>query len=288
MTRIIEADDDFLMSPKNDFAFKMLFGDERNKDILIAFLNSVLNEELEGIELLNTELKKEHIEDRKGILDVRAVNKKGIQIDIEIQLLKTLFMPERTLYYWSKMYTEQLSSGDEYNKLKKAITINILDFECIPLEKCHSTFHITEDEARLRLTDVLEIHFLEMPKLYKDKNINENDPLTQWMMFLEGKSKEVLEMLAKKNEKIEKAYSILQIMSKDKEARILYNAREAALHDEVTRIKEAKEEGLKEGRIKEKIEVAKNLLLMGMDVLTVIKVTGLSKDDVEEIKDSMH
>ena len=138
----------------------------------------------------------------------------------------------------------------------------------------------------------MEIHFLEMPKLYKDKNINENDPLTQWMMFLEGKSKEVLEMLAKKNEKIEKAYSILQIMSKDKEARILYNAREAALHDEVTRIKEAKEEGLKEGlkegRIKEKIEVAKNLLLMGMDVLTVIKVTGLSKDDVEKIKDSMH
>lgn len=95
-------------------------------------------------------------------------------------------------------------------------------------------------------------------------------------------------MLAKKNDKIEKAYSLLQIMSKDKEARMLYNAREAALHDEATRIKEAKEEGLKEGRIKEKMEVAKKLLSMGIDVLTVIKVTGLSREDVEKIKDSMH
>lgn len=248
MVKFIKNEDDFLMSPKNDFVFKKLFGDERNKDILIAFLNSVLKDEIIDVTLINTELKREHIQDKQGILDVRAVTDRGIHIDIEIQLLKTLYMPERTLYYWSKMYTEQLSSGEKFSRLKKTVTINILDFESLPIEKYHNSFHITEDETGMRLTDIMEIHFLEIPKLYGNNDIDENNALNQWMMFLESKSKEVLNMLSEKNEKIKKAYSILEVMSKDKEARALYLAREMALHDEVTRIEEAKEEGREEGR----------------------------------------
>jgi len=82
--------DGFIMSPKNDFVFKLIFGDEKNKDILIHFLNSILKtpqSELEDIELINTELLREFAEDRKGILDVRARTKSGEQIDIEIQVL---------------------------------------------------------------------------------------------------------------------------------------------------------------------------------------------------------
>lgn len=67
------VNDGFIMSPKNDFAFKLLFGDEKNKDLLIAFLDAILgmpHDELENIELINTELLREFAEDRKGILDV--------------------------------------------------------------------------------------------------------------------------------------------------------------------------------------------------------------------------
>lgn len=98
-------DDGFIMSPKNDFVFKLIFGDEKNKDILIDFLNSILKtpqSELADIELINTELLREFAEDRKGILDVRAKTKAGEQIDIEIQVLYTDYMAERTLFYWSK------------------------------------------------------------------------------------------------------------------------------------------------------------------------------------------
>jgi predicted transposase/invertase (TIGR01784 family) len=179
MTKFIENEEDFLMSPKNDFAFKMLFGDERNKDILISFLNSVLKDRIEDLVLLNTELKKEYIEDKYGILDVGAVTNKGTNIDIEIQLLKTKYMPEKTLYYWSKMYIEQLKSGDKFSKLKKTITINILDFESLPIEKFHSSFHIIEDETGIKLTDLMEVHFLEMSKLYENQKLDEEDTLTQ-------------------------------------------------------------------------------------------------------------
>ena len=76
------------------------------------------HDELEEIELINTELLREFAEDRKGILDVRAKIKMVKHIDIEIQLYHTKYMAERTLYYWTKMYNGQIKSGDTYDKLK--------------------------------------------------------------------------------------------------------------------------------------------------------------------------
>jgi predicted transposase/invertase (TIGR01784 family) len=98
-----------LMSPKIDFAFKLIFGDQKHKDITIGFLTDVLHTpegELADIEIINSELLREYKEDKKGILDVRAKTKGGQQINIEIQILPTEFMPERTLFYWSKMFRE--------------------------------------------------------------------------------------------------------------------------------------------------------------------------------------
>ena len=288
MSRFLENDEQFIMLPKNDFAFKMLFGDERNKDILIAFLNSVLNEKIEHISLLNTELKREFIEDKHGILDVRAVTDKGINIDIEIQLLKTKYMPERTLYYWSKMYIEQLKSGDKFSKLKKTITINILDYKSINSEKFHNCFHLLEDDSGLKLTDAIEVHFLEMPKLHERKDLDVNDNLIQWMMFLDSETKEGFDVLAGKNKEIEKAYNILQVISKDDEARAIYLAREMALHDEVTRLEEAEEKGiekgLEKGRQESQMNIAKNLLNIGIDEESIAKATGLSEDVIKKIK----
>lgn len=284
--------DEFIMSPKNDFTFKLLFGDEKNKDLLIAFLNAVLekpHDELEDIELINTELLREFAEDRKGILDVRAKTKKGEHIDIEIQVLYTEYMAERTLFYWSKMYNGQIKSGDTYDKLKKCITINVVDFECLPINKVHSSFHIAEDETGEKLTDVLEIHYLELPKLF-NSNIkkDENEEIIQWMMFLEATNKEGFEMLAKKNEKIKKAYSILEVISKDDTARAAYEAREAELHDQMTRLKSAREEGLKEGiekgKIEMAIEMARKLLSMGLSSEQIANASGISVDEIEKIK----
>lgn len=225
---------------------------KKNKDLLIAFLSAVLGvpkEEFEGIEIINSELLREFAEDKKGILDVRVKTSQGKQIDIEIQILPTEFMPERTLFYWSKMYTSQVKPGDTYDLLQKCITINIVDFKCTPLSKLYSRYHLTEDETGYRLTDILEVHFLEIPKLI-DSEIprDESDPIVEWMEFLDAKSQGVIEMLAEKNKDIKKAYDILQIISKDEKARMRYEAREAELRDQLTRIKTAKREGRAEGK----------------------------------------
>ena len=116
------------------------------------------------------------------------------------------------MFYWSKMYISQVKPGDTYDLLQKCITINIVDFECTPLKKLHSSYHLTEDATGYRLTDILEVHFLEIVKL-ADLQIqrDENDPVVEWMEFLDAKSKGVIEMLAEKNKDIKKAYDLLQI-----------------------------------------------------------------------------
>ncbi|KJR45018.1 Signal transduction histidine kinase [Desulfosporosinus sp. I2] len=280
------TDDGFLMSPKIDFVFKLIFGDEKNKDLLIAFLSAVLGvptEDFEGIEIINSELLREFAEDKKGILDVRVKTKQGKQIDIEIQILPTEFMPERTMFYWSKMYISQIKPGDTYDLLQKCITINIVDFKCTPLKLLHSSYHLTEDATGYRLTDILEVHFLEIVKL-ADLEIprDENDPIVEWMEFLDAKSKGVIEMLAEKNKDIKKAYDILQIISKDEKARMLYDAREAELRDQLTRMKSEKDKGRAEGRT----EVAKNLLDMGFEIPKVALATGLSEEEVKRLRDN--
>lgn len=289
--QVTENQNDFLMSPKIDFAFKLIFGEEKNKDVLIAFLSAVLKVpkvSFVGLELLNTELQREFKEDKKGILDVRIRLENGEQIDIEIQVLPTQYMPERTLFYWSKMYNSQLKAGKKYHNLKKCVTINILDFKCNNIKKLHTIYHITEDMVGENLTDLLEIHFLELAKLL-DSEVpkDESDPVLIWMEFLNAKSRSVIEMLASKNEDVNKAYQVLQVMSQDEKARMAYEAREAALLDELSRISEAEEKGKIAGKIEGKIEAIINMLSDGLTTEKIHQYTGVSIEEIRKIQENL-
>ena len=295
-----DAGSNELMLPKIDFVFKLIFGDEKHKEITIGFLSAVLQlpkDDLADIEIINTELLREFKEDKKGILDVRVKTRDGRQINIEIQILPTEFMPERTLFYWAKMYVSQVKAGDIYDQLKKCITINIVDFRCTPLKQAHSCYHLTEDRQGHRLTDVLEVHFLELPKLFeKEIPIEENDVIAQWMLFIDGRSKEVMEMLAEKNTDIGNAYNLLKIISKDEKARMAYEAREAELMDQRTRvrsalakgeeigIKKGEEIGIKKGKAEGKAEIIHALLRGGMGVDETASMAGMEKKEVEQIQ----
>ena len=287
-------DDNFIMSPKYDFVFKYIFGNENNKEPLIALLRDILglpDDEFEVIEIINSELLKEFKEDKKGILDVRVKTKLGKQIDVEIQILPTDYMAERTMFYWSKMYTSQIKPGDTYDKLKKCVTINIVDFKCTPLKKPYSRYHLTEDETGYRLTDIIEVHYLEIPKLSEtDINIDENDPIVQWMKFVDAKSKGELEMLAEKNKDIRKAYDMLQVISKNEMARMRYDAIQAEISDQRTRIKsaelkgreEGREEGINIGIEKGRIEL---ILKQSRKGLSIEYISEINDFDIEYVKD---
>ena len=272
-----------LLDPKVDFVFKRIFGDERNKDVLVHFLNSIFESAheplIESVEILNPYLDKDALTDKMSVLDIRARTTTRSLINIEIQLWNAGDMQKRTLYYWAKLYTGQMEEGDQYRTLQKSITVNVLDFITIENEQYHNVFHVREDKTGQLLTDALEIHFLELRKL-RNELLKPEQRLVRWMLFLSSRTREHMEELAKEDPAMLKALTTLEFLSQDEEARQLYEARQKALHDYASAIGAARDKGLTEGRTegrKERdIEFARQLLAEGEPLERVARLTGLS------------
>jgi len=236
-----------LMKPKIDFAFKEIMDDS---EVRKGFLSAVLKinpESIKETKIIDTFLRKKHKKDKLGILDVRILMDDGTEIDVEIQLIKFIAWEDRTLFYVSKMITEQIKEGEDYSKIKKCIHIGVLDFELFKdTREFYSSFHLMEDKRHTVYSDKIEFHVIELPKLPKELKENSSD-LLLWAKFLNAEKEEEFEMLAKKNLYIGKAYDKLQVISMDKKKQLEYTARQKAILDYNQLMKEYTEAGLKKG-----------------------------------------
>ena len=270
----------FLMKPKIDFAFKEIMMDEQAR---IGFLSAILKlnpEDIQDTKILNTNLCKLHEDEKLGILDVRILMNNNTEIDIEIQLAAMNIWADRALFYLAKMYTEQISAGEDYTLFKKCVSISILDFKLFEQEpEFYSCFHIREDSRNFLYTDKMEFHVLELPKLPKELKEDSSD-IELWGKSINAERKEEFVMLAEKNTYIDSAYQHLQLISQDKEKRMEYEAREKAIRDYNQGILEAEQRG--ETRATKRI--AKTLLLSGTSVDLVTQSTGLSIEQVQSLK----
>ncbi|WP_242982190.1 MULTISPECIES: Rpn family recombination-promoting nuclease/putative transposase [unclassified Clostridium] len=281
-------DDKMILDPKNDVVFQKIFGSPENEDILISFLNALLErtekEKINHIEYVDTKLSDiEAIDDKIGILDVRVVTEKGIHINVEIQLINRYNMINRTLFYWSRLYSNQIKKGENYKNLNKTITINILNFNYIDSKKYHTTYHLWEDDEKTKLTDVLEIHFVELSK-YLDEQPELNNSLNKWLAFLTKPEKEVMEVVEMGEPEIRKAITVLDTLSRDPETVRLAELRMKKILDEKSMIEGAKEEG----KVERNKEIARKALIKGADVSFVSEITGLSEEEILKIENEIN
>ncbi|MCI8283837.1 MAG: Rpn family recombination-promoting nuclease/putative transposase [Firmicutes bacterium] len=291
---------EFLMKPKIDFVFKELMAIE---NVRIGFLSAILKlnpDDIKETHILNTDLRKTHADDKLGILDVRVIMNNDIEIDIEIQLSELRVWADRSLFYLAKMYTEQISEGQDYTVFKKCVSISILDFKLFhDTEDFYSCFHICEDTRHKIYTDKFEFHVLELPKLPQELKEDNNDILL-WAKFINAEKKEEFDMLSKKNLYINNAYEQLQIISQDERKRFEYESREKAVRDHNQSMLEATERGIEIGRQrgieigrqrgieigeeKKSIDIAKQLIKLGISNDIISKSTGLSESQIETLK----
>lgn len=238
-------DNEFLMSPKVDFAFKEIMSNEK---VRIGFLSAVLNikdTDIKSTVMLNTNLKKVHGDEKQGILDVRLFMNDDTEIDIEIQLSYMKTWADRSVFYLAKMLTEQANINKKYSNFKKCIGINILDFVYVKnTERFHTSYHFREDIDNSLYTDVLECHLIELPKLPKN---SDGTSLYDWIRFMKADTKEEFVMLAKKSVYLDEAYKQLEIISQDEEKRLEYTSRQKALYDYNTLMEERFEDGFEKG-----------------------------------------
>ena len=284
-----------LLPPKVDFVFKRIFGNEKHPNVLISFLNAVLNpvDPIKAVILKDATIEKESLDSKFSRLDVKATTDKGEEINIEIQVKDEKNMIQRSLYYWSRMYHGQLTKGDIYDKLSRTICINLLDFNLINTPDYHSIYRFKECRRNEELTNLAELHFIELPKIKPVNRIEDiQSQLEEWLYFINQPDSELVQVLEQRNEELKEAKEELIRLSRNEEERKRYEKRLDTLREEKSFLKSAEEkgilkgikQGIEQGAKQEKIEIAKNAIKNGFDNETIIKLTGLSIEEVEKLR----
>lgn len=250
-------------NPLNDYLFKFVFGREERKRITLSFLNAVLEreetDELTDISFIDREFDPQFEEDKRSQLDIYGITSDGSQINIEVQLLNRHNMQKRTLYYWARMY-QTLHKGEEYQDLRRSVTINLLNFHLLPQENPHTMYGLYDIQSAHRLTDDLEIHFLEIPK-FKIKSVKEMRRLEKWLAYFSNKLDErETEELAMSEAAISEAIQAEQIFMQSDVERWQYEQREKALRDYLSEIRATRAEGRVEGATEATLHNLRNLM----------------------------
>lgn len=253
----------------NDYVFKRIFGKQGNESILKDFLKAVLKLPIEKIEVIkDANLERAVVENKSGILDIKATLDNKITVNIEMQIRNQHNMIDRSLYYWSNLYSSSLYKKQDYTQNNRTITINILMFNIFKEGPYHEKCMIRRDYNGEVLTEDLEMHFIQIPKCKKD---DVKTKLDGWIQFIGNISEEGVNIAMKENEEIRKAKEELEYLTGDEEERRLAELREKAIRDEVTNINGTKR------------EIAKKMKDKMIDLESIIEITGLTKEEIEKL-----
>ena len=303
------------LDPKNDVAFKKVFGSEKHKDILIHFINDILelkgNDQIEGVEFLSPVQDAEIAYKKQSIVDVLCKDKNGVQIIVEMQVAPTKGFEKRAQYYAAKAYSRQLNLGQEedgkYQNLKEVIFIAIADCIIFKDKTEYKSDHVILDKNSHEhdLQD-FSFTFIELPKFNKT-NISElNTILEKWCFFFKNAAKtseEDLEKLIGSDLVIKQAYDALSQFNWSEPELLAYDEEIKRIRDNIAALDyqydKGIEKGIEKGRAegiqlgednlkKEKINIAKKMLSKNYDLSDITALTDLSLSELQKLKDSTY
>lgn len=306
-----------------DFAFKKIFGTEANKDLLINFLNQLLqfhgDDAIRDVTYLNAEQLGSNANERRAVYDVFCTTEKGEQFIVEMQKAKQDNFKDRALYYSSFAIREQGSKGSASNpwdySLMPVYVVGILNFTLDDMSGNDVITRVTlKDEKNNVFSKNLQFIFVEMPKFGKSEEQLDSF-LDKWLFVIQNMSRlddkpaalteAIFLKLFKESEiaqfsKVERAEYEESLKVFWDFSNVLGSAERKGLKEGLKKgVKKGLEKGRKEGRIEglaeglakgreegEKetnIRNAKNLKSLGVDVETISKATGLSLDEVKSL-----
>jgi predicted transposase/invertase (TIGR01784 family) len=273
------------VDPKNDVAFRKIFGDENKKEILISFLNNILefagtDKEIVDITIKNPYQVPKLKELKETILDIKAVDKRNIHYIIEMQVFHTTAFEKKVLYYVSKAYYQQLNKAEQYPKLNQVIFLGFLNFNLFKTNADYAARHLILDEkTNEHHFQDFELNFVELPKFTKSLEELE-DIKDKWIYFVKnaGTMTMIPHQLEEPKE-LREAFEVANQMSWSKEELEAYDARGIYIQDERGRIEYAMEEGMK---VRE-VEIARDLKKNGVNIDIIAASTGLIKEEIENL-----
>lgn len=289
------------LNPRNDIAFKKIFGTEKNKDILIHFLNDVIVTEgkpaIKEVTLLNPMQHPSIASKKQSIVDVLCEDETGVKYIVEMQVAKVAGFEKRAQFYAAKAYASQPDKGETYDHLKEVIFLAITEYEMFPKKKGYKCGHwILDKETGERDLKDFSFTFLELPKF--KKNIQDLKTYEdKWLFFFKHANdpEDVAELLKNSGEVIQKAYHELEAHNWTEEELLAYEDSEKTAKDNKARevfVKEegraeGKAEGLAEGEAKGEAKIAKivkSMLKKGMSKSDISSMTDVPVSEIDEIE----
>ena len=271
-----------VVSAKLDIIFKKIFTE--NVDMLQSFLADILDipyDDIQDIIVAKQELTPETVDGKFSRLDLNLKVADKL-INVEIQLKGDNDYRDRTLFYWAKLYTSELKSGETYGQLKKTICINIINFNMFDRNEYHTEIVTSIKDTGEIFSDKFSIHFFELKKVGKEVNPNNRREL--WMQFLNASSEEEFEVLKQTNVPImNKAVNIIYDLSEDTKIREMARLREKALHDEASALANAENKGIEKGRAEgraEGISIGEENAVNKM--IKKMRKRGMSEEEIKE------
>jgi len=276
---------------KNDIAFRKIFGNENKKEILISFLNAVLElpkgKKIKKVVIRNPYQLPEIKDLKSSILDVRATDERNISYLVEMQVEELDGFDKRVQYYTAKQYSSQIEKGDDYPKLNQVIFIGILDFLFFEDDDDYITRHRTVNVKTQKSTlNGMEYNFIELPKFNKElKNIK--TLVDKWIFFI--KNAENLDVVPAdiKDEGLKHAYEDADRHNWTKEELEAYHYAEMRRQDEKGKTEIAVKKAAKTAREEEKIEIAKEMIKENYSKEQIAKITKLSIEIIEMLINEM-
>lgn len=278
------------LKPTNDFIFKKLFGNSKNENLLKDLLESILTDiKISSIKInKDVSLERQLITDKLGILDIVATLNNNTKINIEMQVKNYYNTVDRSLFYGTGIYHENLNSGEDYTSIPRSISIWITNFDVFEEGPFHEIARLKRDYENIILTDKLELHYIQLPK-FKKKCKRISSKLEEWLTFIINENMEAIKM--SENENIKKAEEELEYLTGDEETKRLAYLREKAIRDETAGLISAERKGRLEGERIGKLEgerkalceTAKKMLSKGIEIDTIIEVTGLTEEEIKKL-----
>lgn len=230
-----------IVSLKEDYAFKEFMSREVVRKYFLAAVLGMPVEEIRSVRLMNTFLSRRWRRQKQGILDVQVEFNDDTRINLEMQVAKHKNWEKRNLFYLSKMYTDDLHWGEDYGRLRRCISISILDFNLTEDACGHNVYRMRTKQGQ-DFSDMLELHIIELRKVFPPE-----DDLSDWVQLFNATTEEELDMIKSGNAGIQAGIKVMREMSLSKRIRLEIEAREKARRDRVAEMEymldEAREEG---------------------------------------------
>lgn len=272
-----------------DWAVKRMLRDKANFAVLEGLITVLTGEQVTIVEILESEGNQERAVDKFNRVDIKAKNERGDIILVEVQLTRQLYYLQRMLYGVSKAITEHIEIGNKYDKVKKVYSINILYFDLgqgsdyLYHGKTVFTGVHTGDRLKVNTREADEIKMTVPEDVFPEYyiiRVNEfnnvaRTPIEEWLDYL--KNNRIKDDTSTPG--LKEARQRLLYMTMTDAERKAYDAH----MDDIMVQNDVLDTAKMEGRAEGKIEMAKNLKSLGVDIRTIMQASGLTEEQIKQL-----